>query len=534
MINDKQPYIFISYAHKDKELIYPFVKALSKKYGIWLDEGINYSREWEEEIASKLDGCSIFIFAITENSLKSENCRDELSLARDSDKRFLNVLFTDDTTLPGWFKLRYGRYQMCYYNRFESAEAVVEDLPKKCEWFEDVKLLTVNTPTQEEVTDSDSVPSDDSSSSDDVTVQEKNSEETYALDKDSEGNTASDSLFKYDKNALEKYFGVKFPEEISSSTVTEDKTNVSIPAPKRYTREQIIQAVEYANRREMERNNNSGFAKEFLCAEHLVDYKVDNAIRKFAGFTSKRKVVAQCDTTMFGSGKDGVLISETEMYVRYGISYNPISFSNLSKVELVAESQIKFTYNDSSTESIDYSALTLLIYDFLYKLINSPAENNTAKGTEKEKTRRSPHACRFTREDIINSVNYANWKIGGRSGEESANSFVLHHKLSDRRIDNAIKSYANNAPRESVIAMLDMTLLDSGKTGVLVTQYAVYNDYPKGVKPVILSKLNSVEKIDDDNILVVDNDSTTRKVYYGKARLPLVYAFYTRLLEQES
>lgn len=140
-MSNNQPYIFISYAHKDKELISPFISALGEKYAVWFDEGIRYGREWEEEIAAKLNDCSIFIYVITENSLNSENCKDELYHARKKSKNFLNILFSEDIVLPEWFEFRYGRYQMCYYNRFSSAQEVVEDLAQKCSWFEDVKLL---------------------------------------------------------------------------------------------------------------------------------------------------------------------------------------------------------------------------------------------------------------------------------------------------------------------------------------------------------------------------------------------------------
>ena len=61
MSKNEQPYIFISYAHKDFELISPFISALKEKYAVWYDEGIRYGIEWEEEIAEKL-GCRIRMY----------------------------------------------------------------------------------------------------------------------------------------------------------------------------------------------------------------------------------------------------------------------------------------------------------------------------------------------------------------------------------------------------------------------------------------------------------------------------------------
>ncbi|MBO4429059.1 MAG: toll/interleukin-1 receptor domain-containing protein [Clostridia bacterium] len=81
-------YIFVSYSHKEKEAVYPFIAALQEKYNVWFDEGIHYGHEWEDEIAEKLDGCSIFIYMISNTSLESDNCKDELHLARSQKKEF--------------------------------------------------------------------------------------------------------------------------------------------------------------------------------------------------------------------------------------------------------------------------------------------------------------------------------------------------------------------------------------------------------------------------------------------------------------
>ena len=133
--NGNEKYIFVSYAHKDKERVYPFIAALQKKYNVWFDEGIHYGAEWEDEIAEKVENCSIFIFMVTGNSLISDNCWDELHHARELHKNFLNIMLEKETVLPSRFRLRYGRYQMCNYFTFSSAEAAVEDLEIKCGWF---------------------------------------------------------------------------------------------------------------------------------------------------------------------------------------------------------------------------------------------------------------------------------------------------------------------------------------------------------------------------------------------------------------
>ena len=116
-----EEFIFVSYSHRDKAVVYPFIAALQKEFNVWFDEGIHYGSEWEEEIVKKLHDCSVFIFMISNNSIESENCKDELYSARELKKNFINILLDENVELPSWFTLRYKRFQMCNYYSFSSA-----------------------------------------------------------------------------------------------------------------------------------------------------------------------------------------------------------------------------------------------------------------------------------------------------------------------------------------------------------------------------------------------------------------------------
>ena len=128
------PYIFVSYAHKDKDIVFPFILALQEKYNVWFDEGIHYGTEWENEIAEKLLQCHAFLFVVTPRSLNSTNCKDEIAMARDNGKDFVNIMVDEKTEKPSWFQLRYNRYQMHFLDRFATPQAAVADLGRKCEW----------------------------------------------------------------------------------------------------------------------------------------------------------------------------------------------------------------------------------------------------------------------------------------------------------------------------------------------------------------------------------------------------------------
>ena len=47
-----EPYVFISYAHDDSNLIYPIIGELQKKgLRVWYDEGIEVGTHWDEIIS---------------------------------------------------------------------------------------------------------------------------------------------------------------------------------------------------------------------------------------------------------------------------------------------------------------------------------------------------------------------------------------------------------------------------------------------------------------------------------------------------
>lgn len=139
-------YIFVSYSHKDSERVNEFISILQTRYNVWFDEGIHFGREWDEEIVTKIDGCSLFIYAITENSLESKNCKDEIVFAKDNNIPFINVLF-DDIELPKIFKFRYGRIQMLKYFEYRNKNNVLDDLIRRSE---EIKLTEKDAPIEDE------------------------------------------------------------------------------------------------------------------------------------------------------------------------------------------------------------------------------------------------------------------------------------------------------------------------------------------------------------------------------------------------
>ena len=87
-----EPYIFISYSHKDDTKILHILEELNKKnFRIWYDEGIEVGAEWRDSIAMHIWNCDAFIIFFSKDSIVSENCKDEIALAAERKKKILSV-----------------------------------------------------------------------------------------------------------------------------------------------------------------------------------------------------------------------------------------------------------------------------------------------------------------------------------------------------------------------------------------------------------------------------------------------------------
>lgn len=109
--NGNEPFIFISYSHKDSDIVWPLIsRMINDGYRVWYDDGINPGTNWDEVIAEKIKKCGYFIAFISKNYIESDNCKDELNYARDQvENKF--IVYLEDTTLPTGLDMRIGRIQ---------------------------------------------------------------------------------------------------------------------------------------------------------------------------------------------------------------------------------------------------------------------------------------------------------------------------------------------------------------------------------------------------------------------------------------
>ena len=105
------PYIFISYAHRDKDRVLPVLRSLSERgYRIWFDEGIDPGTEWAESIAGHLENSRVCLFFLSPFSAVSQNCRREINFALTRGIGLLTV-FLEPTEMSPGLEMQISAYQ---------------------------------------------------------------------------------------------------------------------------------------------------------------------------------------------------------------------------------------------------------------------------------------------------------------------------------------------------------------------------------------------------------------------------------------
>lgn len=88
----KSPFLFISYAHTDKDIVYPIIERLQKKgVRIWYDTRLRPGDEWPEEIGWNIIDCALFIVMLSDAAVLSIHVREELNMANSRHKNLFGV-----------------------------------------------------------------------------------------------------------------------------------------------------------------------------------------------------------------------------------------------------------------------------------------------------------------------------------------------------------------------------------------------------------------------------------------------------------
>ena len=96
----RKPFVFISYSHRDSARVLDIISPLhAQKYRVWYDEGIPAGCDWPKNIAQHMRAASAVLFFISETSISSINCLNEIREAAQQKKAIL-CMRLDASALP--------------------------------------------------------------------------------------------------------------------------------------------------------------------------------------------------------------------------------------------------------------------------------------------------------------------------------------------------------------------------------------------------------------------------------------------------
>jgi len=95
--------LFISYARVDRPFCQQIVETLDV-HDVWYDHRIAAGQKWWEEILKRLTWCEGFVYLLSKESVTSDYCKQEFSIANKLGKHIFPVLIHPNTQLTGELK----------------------------------------------------------------------------------------------------------------------------------------------------------------------------------------------------------------------------------------------------------------------------------------------------------------------------------------------------------------------------------------------------------------------------------------------
>ncbi len=93
----EEPYIFISYSHKDRDEVYKIIRKMQTAgYRVWYDEEIRSGQGWDEVLIRKIKKCDCFIAFVTDAYMESKNCKKEIWFAAGNKEDTIAIVYLEE------------------------------------------------------------------------------------------------------------------------------------------------------------------------------------------------------------------------------------------------------------------------------------------------------------------------------------------------------------------------------------------------------------------------------------------------------
>ena len=101
LADEEKPYIFISYSHKNRDVVLQIIKTLYESgWKIWYDEGLTIGDRYDITLESHVKNCAAFLLFITEQSVDSHYVLDnEIPWAIEAKRPIIKCIIDEGTDL---------------------------------------------------------------------------------------------------------------------------------------------------------------------------------------------------------------------------------------------------------------------------------------------------------------------------------------------------------------------------------------------------------------------------------------------------
>ena len=125
-----EPYLFVSYSHRDTAKVYPILDALhDRKYRIWYDEACENGNDFRDELRQRITRAEAVLLFVSKSSMSSKFCGMEIIVARENGKR-LYPIFLDDEPIPAAFEILLANtHHTSPENMDKFMKTMIRDLP---------------------------------------------------------------------------------------------------------------------------------------------------------------------------------------------------------------------------------------------------------------------------------------------------------------------------------------------------------------------------------------------------------------------
>lgn len=136
-----EPYLFVSYSHRDTAQVYPVLDTLyDNKYRLWYDESCETGNDFRDELKNRIEGCSGVILFVSESSMNSPFCGMEILCAKEKNKRIFPIYLGDNLEIPPAFQIFLANlHHSSTSDKKKMIASLLRDLPA-----ETMDRLTIN------------------------------------------------------------------------------------------------------------------------------------------------------------------------------------------------------------------------------------------------------------------------------------------------------------------------------------------------------------------------------------------------------